>query len=180
MKPAPFVHHAPRSVEEAVGVLAQVGHDGKVLAGGQSLIPVLNMRLANPGHLVDVNLVAGLDDVTVDDDLELSDRGLLDQASWLSSMLGSLVTSLDPLGDGLEHVRRQRPRTAAAELLWQLLPPATAGNDSMELAAWIAPADSVGGDAYDYDLSQDSVTFAIYDAMGHGLGAGLVARVDDG
>jgi carbon-monoxide dehydrogenase medium subunit len=68
MKPAPFVHHAPRSVDEAVAVLAQVGHDGKVLAGGQSLIPVLNMRLANPGHLVDVNLVAGLDDVTVDDD----------------------------------------------------------------------------------------------------------------
>ena len=67
MKPAPFVHHAPRSVDEAVAVLAQVGHDGKVLAGGQSLIPVLNMRLANPGHLVDVNLVAGLDEVTVDD-----------------------------------------------------------------------------------------------------------------
>ena len=45
----------------------------------------------------------------------------------------------------------------------------------MELAAWIAPADSVGGDAYDYDFAQHSVTFAIYDAMGHGLGAGLVA-----
>lgn len=67
MKPGPFVHHAPRSVEEAVAVLAQVGHDGKVLAGGQSLIPVLNMRLANPGHLVDVNLVAGLAEVAVDD-----------------------------------------------------------------------------------------------------------------
>ncbi|WP_377644225.1 FAD binding domain-containing protein [Oryzobacter terrae] len=67
MKPGPFVHHAPRSVEEAVAVLAQVGHDGKVLAGGQSLIPVLNMRLAGPGHLVDVNLVAGLGEVTVDD-----------------------------------------------------------------------------------------------------------------
>lgn len=65
MKPAPFVHHAPRTVEEAVAVLAQVGHDGKVLAGGQSLVPVLNMRLASPGHLVDVNGVAGLDTVEV-------------------------------------------------------------------------------------------------------------------
>ena len=55
MKPAPFVHHEPRSVEEAVATLAEVGHDGKVLAGGQSLIPVLNMRLASPGHLVDIN-----------------------------------------------------------------------------------------------------------------------------
>ena len=42
-----------------------VGHDGKVLAGGQSLIPILNMRLASPAHLVDINLVAGLDTVTV-------------------------------------------------------------------------------------------------------------------
>lgn len=68
MKPPPFVHHAPRSVEEAVAVLAEVGHDGKVLAGGQSLIPVLNMRLASPGHLVDINAVAGLDTVTVTGD----------------------------------------------------------------------------------------------------------------
>ena len=67
MKPAPFVHHAPRSVDETVAVLAEVGHDGKVLAGGQSLIPVLNMRLASPGHLVDINGVAGLDAVDVTD-----------------------------------------------------------------------------------------------------------------
>ena len=67
MKPAPFVHHAPRSVADAVAVLAEVGHDGKVLAGGQSLIPILNMRLASPAHLVDINQVAGLADVTVSD-----------------------------------------------------------------------------------------------------------------
>ncbi|WP_374968414.1 FAD binding domain-containing protein [Terrabacter sp. BE26] len=65
MKPAPFVHHAPRTVEEAVAVLAEVGHDGKVLAGGQSLIPLLNMRLASPAHLVDLNRVAGLDAIAV-------------------------------------------------------------------------------------------------------------------
>lgn len=65
MKPAPFVHHAPRTVDEAVSVLGQVGHDGKVLAGGQSLIPVLNMRLASPAHLVDINGVAGLGAVDI-------------------------------------------------------------------------------------------------------------------
>lgn len=68
MKPAPFVHHAPLTVEEAVTVLAEVAHDGKVLAGGQSLIPILNMRLASPGHLVDINRVAGLDGIEVTDD----------------------------------------------------------------------------------------------------------------
>ena len=65
MKPAPFEHHAPRTVDEAVAVLAEVGHDGKVLAGGQSLIPILNMRLASPGHLVDINRIAGLDAIDV-------------------------------------------------------------------------------------------------------------------
>ncbi|ADU47605.1 FAD binding domain-containing protein [Intrasporangium calvum] len=65
MKPAAFVHHAPRSVEEAVAVLGHVGHDGKVLAGGQSLIPILNMRLASPGHLIDINRIDGLSDITV-------------------------------------------------------------------------------------------------------------------
>ena len=68
MKPAPFAHHAPHSVEEAVSVLAEVGHDGKILAGGQSLIPILNMRLASPAHLVDINRVTGLDGVEVGPD----------------------------------------------------------------------------------------------------------------
>ncbi|MFP5334237.1 MAG: FAD binding domain-containing protein [Actinomycetes bacterium] len=68
MKPAPFTYHRPRSVAEALDVLSRVGSDGKVLAGGQSLIPLLSMRLASPGHLVDVNEVPGLDAVRVTDD----------------------------------------------------------------------------------------------------------------
>ena len=68
MKPSAFVHHAPVSVDEALAVLAEFGHDGKVLAGGQSLIPMLNMRLAAPGHLVDINRIAGLDTVDVTPD----------------------------------------------------------------------------------------------------------------
>ncbi|MEU0565665.1 FAD binding domain-containing protein [Nonomuraea sp. NPDC005983] len=60
MKPPPFEHHAPRELGEALDVLARVGARGKVLAGGQSLIPMLNMRLAAPEHLVDINRVASL------------------------------------------------------------------------------------------------------------------------
>jgi carbon-monoxide dehydrogenase medium subunit len=63
MKPAPFTLHAPSTLDEALDVLAECGGDGKVLAGGQSLIPLLNMRLAAPGHLVDINGVPGLDRV---------------------------------------------------------------------------------------------------------------------
>ncbi|WP_433138339.1 FAD binding domain-containing protein [Actinomadura nitritigenes] len=67
MKPPPFRHHAPRTVDEALGMLD--GAPGaKVLAGGQSLIPLLNMRLAAPPDLVDVNGVAELDTVHVGDE----------------------------------------------------------------------------------------------------------------
>ncbi len=66
MKPAPFHWHGPGSVAEAVALLAEHGEQAKVLAGGQSLIPVLAMRLASPAHIVDINRIAGLDAVRAD------------------------------------------------------------------------------------------------------------------
>ena len=61
MKPPAFEYADPRSVEEAVALLARHGDDAKVLAGGQSLVPMLNFRLARPRVLVDVNRIPGLD-----------------------------------------------------------------------------------------------------------------------
>ncbi len=61
MLPARFEYHRPSSLEEALDLLARHGEDAKVLAGGQSLIPLMKLRLATPGHLVDLNRVAGLD-----------------------------------------------------------------------------------------------------------------------
>jgi aerobic carbon-monoxide dehydrogenase medium subunit len=60
MKPPPFEYHPVATVEEAVGLLAEHGDEAKVLAGGQSLVPLLALRLARPAHLVDINDVAGL------------------------------------------------------------------------------------------------------------------------
>ena len=69
MKPAPFVYHAPKTIEQAVAVLAEVApEDGRVLAGGQSLVPTMAFRLARPAHLVDINQVAGLDRLAVEND----------------------------------------------------------------------------------------------------------------
>jgi carbon-monoxide dehydrogenase medium subunit len=65
VKPPPFDHHAPETLEEALDVLARTGEDAKVLAGGQSLIPLLNMRLAAPAHLVDINRLTALDTLEV-------------------------------------------------------------------------------------------------------------------
>ena len=61
MKPSSFGYAAPGTLAEALAALAEAGPDGKVLAGGQSLIPLLNMRLAAPARLVDINGVAELD-----------------------------------------------------------------------------------------------------------------------
>ena len=67
MKPAPFNYYAPATIEEAVTILARVGpDDGRVLAGGQSLVPTMAFRLARPRHLVDIGGIAELNRLVVD------------------------------------------------------------------------------------------------------------------
>jgi carbon-monoxide dehydrogenase medium subunit len=62
VKPAPFRYHRPQSLAEALALLAEHG-DAKLIAGGQSLAPMMNMRLAQPAALIDLNGVAGLDSI---------------------------------------------------------------------------------------------------------------------
>ena len=66
MKPAAFRYHAPKTIDEAVALLAQfAAEDGRVLAGGQSLVPTMAFRLAKPAHLVDINGVEALNRIAV-------------------------------------------------------------------------------------------------------------------
>ncbi|WP_127784130.1 FAD binding domain-containing protein [Rhodococcus sp. X156] len=67
MKPSTFGYSRPESLEEALTTLDSLGTDGKVLAGGQSLLPIMSMRLAAPQHLVDINRLAELAYVRVAD-----------------------------------------------------------------------------------------------------------------
>lgn len=60
MKPAPFAYHRPETLDEAVALLHAHGEDAKVLAGGQSLLPLMNFRLARPAHVIDINRVRAL------------------------------------------------------------------------------------------------------------------------
>jgi len=55
MRPASFEYHRPESIDEAVGLLDELGEEARVLAGGYSLVPMMNLRLARPEHLVDIN-----------------------------------------------------------------------------------------------------------------------------
>ena len=67
MKPAPFIRYVPKTIEEALAILAEVApQDGRVLAGGQSLVPIMAFRMARPAHLVDINEVKGLDKLAVE------------------------------------------------------------------------------------------------------------------
>jgi carbon-monoxide dehydrogenase medium subunit len=91
VKPAPFAYHRPGSVAEAVAALAGDVR-AKVLAGGQSLVPLLSMRLAAPSALVDINGIAGLDGIDVDD---------------AGVRIGALARHADVLAS--EDVRRVQP-----------------------------------------------------------------------
>src|ERR1700704_2170603 len=67
MKPARFRHYAPTTVDEAVALLARLApDDGRVLAGGQSLVPTMAFRLARPAHLIDINGIVALDRLAVE------------------------------------------------------------------------------------------------------------------
>ena len=66
MKPAPFAYHRAHSVDEAVALLTELGDEAKILAGGLSLVPMMNFRLARPAALVDVTGIGGLNYLTVD------------------------------------------------------------------------------------------------------------------
>jgi CO/xanthine dehydrogenase FAD-binding subunit len=68
VKPAAFDYRAPRSLDEALAILAEAGGDGRVLAGGQSLMPMMNMRVVAPSVLVDINRLEGLPEIEADAD----------------------------------------------------------------------------------------------------------------
>jgi CO/xanthine dehydrogenase FAD-binding subunit len=96
MKPAPFAYVAPDTLDAALALVRRYGQDGKVLAGGQSLVPLLNMRLARPAVLIDLNRIAALD--YIKDGREIQ----------FGAMTRQRVAELSPL------VRRRLPLLAEA------------------------------------------------------------------
>ena len=106
-------------------------------------------------------------------DAGANDKVLREQCTWLGQLIGHLVVATSSYGDALEAVRRTQRRSASAELIWNLLPPLTAASERVTLAAVMHPVYGLGGDAFDYDLSESTARVGIFDATGHDLGAGL-------
>jgi serine phosphatase RsbU (regulator of sigma subunit) len=113
--------------------------------------------------------------VVVQDVRDLEDPSFHRQCWWFTHYLGHMVSVMDAFGDGIDAVRRQLPRSVSAELVWQLLPPLTAGTDKVLVSGRLEPSSTVGGDVFDYTLADDSAQFAILDATGHDLRSGLAA-----
>ena len=94
MKPSAFDYHAPTTVDEAVGLLAELGDEAKVLAGGQSLVPMLSLRLAYFDHLVDVGRIDELQGIRADDDGVLVGATTVDAAVERSAEVAERVPLL--------------------------------------------------------------------------------------
>lgn len=117
MKPPPFEYYAPRSLDEALSLLAQHGDEAKLLAGGQSLIPAMNFRLARPSVLIDLNHVPELFYVRSDGDVRIGamtrlaelerDPGITEQVPLLQETLPSIahpqIRNRSTFGGSLAH-----------------------------------------------------------------------------
>ena len=107
MKPSSFAYHRPDDLAGALALLAEHGYDASVLAGGQSLVPVLSLRVARPTHVIDLNRIPGLDDLRVEDGT-LVLGPMARQRAALESELVRLECPL--LAESLEHVGHPETR----------------------------------------------------------------------
>jgi hypothetical protein len=96
MKPAPFEYFAPEKIDDVVELLSRHGEDGKILAGGQSLMPLMNLRLARPQVIIDINRVTALDYISQRADGELAIGALTRQRSLEQSPIVKIAILYSP------------------------------------------------------------------------------------
>jgi carbon-monoxide dehydrogenase medium subunit len=106
MKPAPFTYHCPPSLDQALGLLA-AQPNARVLAGGQSLMAILNLRLASPDHLVDIGRIAELAGITDEDDAIVIGAMTRQRDIERSALIAS---ELPLLTQAIAHVGHQQTR----------------------------------------------------------------------
>jgi len=101
MKPAPFAYHRPTTVEEAVDLLAEHGPEARIIAGGQSLVPMMNLRMSKPSVLIDVNRISALGGWKSHGDVVRTGATLRQSAFERDA---SLAASLPLLREAVRHV----------------------------------------------------------------------------
>lgn len=117
MKPAPFDYVAAENVNEVLEILADAGEDARVLAGGQSLMPILNMRLARPGILVDINRIADLKRIDAADGVIQVGAGATQAALLAYPELGSVSPLLALALPHVGHFQTRNRGTVCGSLV---------------------------------------------------------------
>lgn len=116
MKPARFAYHDPGDLADALGLLAQYGDNAKVLAGGQSLVPLLNMRLARPAVLVDINRIGALSYIREEDGVlavgALTRQRMLERSDLVRQRCPLLASATQWIG----HVQTRNRGTVGGSL----------------------------------------------------------------
>ena len=103
--------------------------------------------------------------------------GLHRMLGQFAHLVAELLISNSSYTDHYEWFRRQEPMSLPAEMQHELLPPLTFGTERVVISGLLAPAYDVGGDAFDYALNGNIAHFAVFDAIGHGLQASLLASL---
>lgn len=119
----------------------------------------------------------GVLEILVTDELSNADPMRHEPYVSFANLVGHLIAGKLPYSDRLQRARRSKPMSVASELLRQLLPPSTFTSDRLVVSASLQPPYSVGGDAFDYAVDEDTAYVAIFDGQGHGLEAGLSTAV---
>jgi hypothetical protein len=139
----------------------------------------IELQEANEGREVWVPLLDGLERLGVLH-LEFGDPGARADDELLhafGALTAEVVLVKDAYGDLFTQVRRRQPMSLAGEIAWNLMPPLTFGTERVVISCVLAPAYDVGGDSFDYAVDASTARFAVFDGMGHGLRAGLLATV---
>src|SRR6266581_3371269 len=175
MKPARFRYHAPKTIEEAVDTLAEVAaEDGRVLAGGQSLVPIMAFRLARPAHLVDINGVEALRRLAVDGE-RLCIGACVRHAAFQHPVVDGPLGRLVAAALGAEMVARSATgtRTIPAQDFFRGIMTTALSEDELltEVRLPMLPADTRFGfyefnrRAGDFALAMALVTFRVQDGV---------------
>jgi aerobic carbon-monoxide dehydrogenase medium subunit len=112
---APFSYHRATSLQEAVKLLQQLGDDARLIAGGQSLIPLMKMRMARPTALIDMNCIPGLSEIQADKE-ELRFGALVRHADLEHSAAGTIVPIVHDCAAGIADVQVRNQGTIGGSL----------------------------------------------------------------
>jgi serine phosphatase RsbU (regulator of sigma subunit) len=161
--------------------LSRLSVDGSVAGRAFRTVEILDVEAAEGVRRLWLPLLDGVERLGVLE-VELAGDGPVEDAlraalASLAHLLAELLVSNAAYTDHYEWTRREQPMALAAEMQHTLLPPLTFGTSQLIITGLLAPAYEVGGDAFDYALNGGIAHVAVFDAVGHGLTASLLANL---